>query len=227
MRIEIKTQDELDNLPCCFDNYTAIELYGKGLIVRVAWGNSSVVARGNSSVVARGNSSVEAWENSSVEARENSSVVARGNSSVEAWGNSSIKNRSTKVLIKKLRQESVLINIGIKCNPLQEDKTSTVINKKIAKYNIETFCDIFKLPIRNNEITLYKSVNSEGRDFWSNTIEYKGIVKCPDFDNSPERECGGGLHLSAKPEIRPFFSLWNVVKSVELNFQILLSILTI
>ena len=76
---------------------SSVEAWGNSSVE--AWGNSSVVARGNSSVVARGNTSVVAWENSSVVAWgnssvvawENSSVVARGNSSVEAWGNSSVE----------------------------------------------------------------------------------------------------------------------------------------
>ena len=33
-------------------------------------------------------------------------------------------------------------------------------------------------------------------------IEYKNgtIVECPDFDSDENRQCGGGLHLSARPK---------------------------
>src|SRR3990167_3636935 len=93
--IVVKTQKELDELPKGFSDFTVIEIYGtEKILIKLARGNSSVVARENSSVEAWGNSSVEAWENSSVEAWENSSVEAWGNSSVEARGNCCVRNSS-------------------------------------------------------------------------------------------------------------------------------------
>ena len=77
--IIVKTQAELDALPEKFEEYTQIQIHGgtrcDRIIVRQAYGNSSVKAYGNSSVAAWGNSSVEARDNSSVEAYGNSSVI--------------------------------------------------------------------------------------------------------------------------------------------------------
>ena len=56
--------------------------------------------------------------------------------------------------------------------------------------------------IDKKHIKLFKSVNPDTLcDFHTGKIKYNGIVTCPDFDSTPERECGGGLHLSPTPEM--------------------------
>ena len=194
-----------------------------------AWENSSVVARGNSSVVARGNSSVEAWENSSVVARGNSSVVARGNSSVEAWENSSVvawENSSVvaqdfaliavlsaTVIIKKLMDYSIASLRGIKVKIEKKARTATVVKTPaFIKHNIKSFaerCDSDK----PNTVILYKSVDKETKcDFRTGTIEYKGVVTCPDWDPSSDKECGNGLHLSPTPGMALSYNQGHLLK---------------
>jgi len=45
---------------------------------------------------------------------------------------------------------------------------------------------------------LYKIVNEEYKDFWTDSVLYKigTVVNCPDFDENSALECGKGLHLS-------------------------------
>jgi hypothetical protein len=177
---------------------SSVEARGNSSVV--ARENSSVVALGNSSVEARGNSSVVALENSSVEAWGNSSVVARGNSSVEAWENSSVKCFSSWCKLNAAHQ-SVIITQG--CDP-KITKTATVnlVTTKKHIHDTESFCEIYKPT--DGKITLFKSVNSDGNvDFHTGKIEYKKgtEVLCPDFDPTPQRQCGGGLHLSPTPKL--------------------------
>jgi hypothetical protein len=165
-----------------------------------AWGNSSVVAWENSSVVARENSSVEAWGNSSVEAWGNSSVVAWVNSSVEAWENSSVRGFSSSLKIKAGHQSVIILQ---DCNPAIIDckNTATIINTKKHIHDLSSFSDIY--PPNNRVFTLYKSVNTGNVDFYTGKIQYiEGReVECPDFDPNPQRQCGGGLHLSPTPQL--------------------------
>jgi hypothetical protein len=159
----------------------------------VAWENSSVVAWENSSVVARENSSVVAWENSSVEARENSSVVAWGNSSVEIF------NNTVKGIAK---HNAILIVTG--CDPVIAMQDNAQIVKRAAHWchTLDSFVDCYNKQVKGKSITLYKSVNPQNKkDFYTNSIIYEGTVVCPDFDPNPDRECGGGLHLSPTPAL--------------------------
>ena len=170
----------------------------------VAWGNSSVEARGNNSVEAWGNSRVVAWENSSVEARENSSVVAGGNSSVEAGGNSSVVARGNSVIrlfnqIKKLslKKFSVAISVGFEAKCEFKAETARLIHQPSATYDKNEFLDIHAKNVKpDGRILLYKVTRQDGTDHHSGEIAYCGKVTCPDWDPNPERQCGGGLHLS-------------------------------
>ena len=78
-------------------------------------------------------------------------------------------------------------------------KTATVILQPATfKHTKKSYLGINK-PDKDGYLTLFKSVNPKNnRDFRTNTIEYKvgSDVVCPDWDPNPERECGGGLHLS-------------------------------
>ena len=240
--ITIHTQAEFDALPENFSEYTVIKIEsdkGLWLIIKKAWGNSSVEAWGNSSVeawenssvvarenssveawgnsfvVARGNSSVEARENSSVVARENSSVVAWGNSSVVAWGNSSVVARgnssvvavqnsvvrvfSQDVKIKKLLHEATLICQGVKIKPDKRSITANIINTKEILNDIDTFLEIYQLEPKQGKVQLYKITRDNYKDYRTNMTEYKigETIVCPDWDDDKDRECGGGLHLSA------------------------------
>jgi hypothetical protein len=149
------------------------------------------------------NSSVVAWENSSAEARGNSSVEAWGNSSVVAWENSSSRIWSPGVKIESAKNQSVIIfENGLKPKKIPGQGKGVQIVKRKAfvqkPHTIKDFVEIYKKNLVDAEnIVLFKSVNPKtGCDFHSGTVKYEGVVDCPDFDPSPSRECGGGLHLS-------------------------------
>jgi hypothetical protein len=179
--IEINTQEELDNLPDAFDEFTIIRLVPKK--------RTKFVLR-----VARGNSSVEAWENSSVE--------ARGNSSVEAWGNCVVRfyNQIKKIVLEKF---SIGISIGFIAEVDLMAETATLIENPKATYNKEDFLGIYKKNIQTDDkIKLYKSVNPEtDSDFFTGKIKYEGVVYPKSWDDNPERQCGAGLHLSPSPKL--------------------------
>ena len=177
-----------------------------------ARGNSSVVARENSSVVARENSSVVAWENSSVVAWGNSSVVAWENSSVVAWGNSSVKIFSSYVNLKKVLQESVVICIDCKVKPSKINKTATLLYKRTATWDLNSFLDYYNLNPKRGFVELYKSVRENNTDFYTGQIKYEGIVTCPNWNPDNSIECGYGLHLSAKPEQALNFNKGKILK---------------
>jgi hypothetical protein len=193
--ITVTNQKELDAIKGDFKEFTYIYIKSSEKIyITTKWENSIVEARGNSRVVA--------WENSSVEARGNSSVVAWENSSVSGFEFSFLIILSTSVIVKKLYQYAI-VRLKSKIKLPKKPKTVTIIDhsKVELKYDKTTFveyCDLEKTS--KNKVILYKSVNPKTlRDFRTNSIKYEGIVECPDFDPSKERECGGGLHLCAKP----------------------------
>ena len=241
--IIIKTQKELDALPLNFNEYTQIYIEGgtrsDRIVVRVAWGNSNVVARGNanveawgnanvearensnvvawgnSNVVAWENSNVEAWENSNVVAWENSNVVARGNSNVVAMGNSNIKIFSEYCDIKKAMQESVIIYVGVKGKPKKTEKTATVLHKKVAQWTKDSFCELYESQVKNKKLTLYKSVNPDTFcDFQTGKIKYEvgEEIICPDWNSAKTIQCGNGLHLSPTPAMALSYNQGKVLK---------------
>jgi hypothetical protein len=116
--ITVKTQEEFDELPNNFEEYTTIYIDSTASIwitVNRRWENAHVVsrenahvvalenahvvARGNAHVVAWGNAHVVAWgsahvvsrENAHVVALENAHVVALENVHVEAWGSAHVE----------------------------------------------------------------------------------------------------------------------------------------
>ncbi len=180
--IVIKTQNELDALPASFTEWTKIEIRStEKIYIKQAWGNSSVVARENSSVEAWGNSSVVAWGNSSVVAQDFSMIAVL----------------SSTVVIKKLLDWSVASLRGVKVKIVKKHKTATVIKTpESIVFTKKSFVDRCEKNDKES-IILYKSVNPQTKcDFQTGTIKYEGKVNCPDWDPNPERECGGGLHLS-------------------------------
>jgi len=67
--------------------------------------------------------------------------------------------------------------------------------------------NIFDLRPREGKIILFKSVQPDTfLDFYTGKIKYEGVVECPDWDDNPELECGGGLHLSPTPELALSFN---------------------
>ena len=199
-KIIIKTQAEFDALPDAFAEYTEIHIRSDAsswLSLNRTIGNAHVVARGSSHVVARGSSHVEAW----------------GSSHVVAAMNASLKIHNDRVIIEKITQQAIAICLG-QCTVEEKDDTAQVIVCPRILYDISSFTGIYKDNlVGKNKIILYKSVNPDTLcDFYTGKIKYEGTVTCPDFDPNPERECGGGLHLSPTPELAMSFNQGKVLK---------------
>ena len=188
-QIIVKSQKEWDNVPKKFDGYIYIESKERIVIAerkgfRVvaqenasveAWGNASVEAWGNASVVAQENASVVAQENASVEAWGNASVVAWGNASVEAWGNAQIAKYSDFA------------------------KLQTRGNARIVTLpqTAEEYCDFYGLEIREGNAILHKAVRDDLSAFHTSHFKYQvGGTFTETCDQSKDRDCSHGLHLS-------------------------------
>ncbi len=216
--IVIKTQADLDKLPTEFKDFTYIEIRTNEYIevkkvysnsqVR-AYGSSQVRACGSSQVTACGSSQVTACDSSQVRACDSSQVTAYGSSQVRAYGssqvraygNSMIAVLSSFVILHKIAQYAVVAIDGVKIKLPKKAKTATIIKRKLVEHDIDSFIDIWNLTVEKDFVILYKSVHKDTLcDFRAGKIKYEGIVKCPDFDPSKDRECGGGLHLCATPQ---------------------------
>ncbi len=59
--------------------------------------------------------------------------------------------------------------------------------------------NVYGVKVRGNKVTLYKRVAADYST--QNEIKYVPgtIVEAPDWDDNPERECGGGLHVCPAP----------------------------
>ena len=193
--IIIKKQKELDALPDSFNQYQEIYI----------------------------NSDPNSWlkitktpQNAKIILRESSHAVLWGSSHAVLRGNSSAKALDESVTIDKLLEQATLICIDKKCNIQKKERTATIIISPKVVYNIKSFCDIYgKNLISKKEIILYKTVRPENhRDFYTNSIEYKGEVVCPDFKDDPKIQCGYGLHLSPTPELALAYHKGTVLKCV-------------
>jgi len=112
-----------------------------------------------------------------------------------AWGNSSVKVFSQIELI--LKQSAVAICIDAKPKLIECDESAQIIYQKKVLYDKESFLGIYKHQLVDDKhITLFKSTQADGTDRYSGKIKYMGVVECPDWDPDPNRQCGGGLHLS-------------------------------
>jgi len=128
--------------------------------------------------------------------------------------NASVKVQNSRVVIESITQQAIAICLE-KCTVREKDATAQVIVCPRVFYDIESFTDIYKenLVGKGKKMYLYKSVNPKtSRDFYTGKIRYEGTVSCPDFDPNPERECGGGLHLSPTPDLALRFNKGKVLK---------------
>jgi hypothetical protein len=162
-----------------------------------AYDSSQVRACGSSQVTACGSSQVRAYGSSQVRAYDSSQVTAYDSSQVRAYGNSMVAVLAETVTINKIADYAIVALDGVKIKLPKKARTATVIKRKLVEHNIKSLIDIYNLEVVDDSVVLFKSVNpTDGCDYTTGTIEYKGTVKCPDFDPNPLRECGGGLHLS-------------------------------
>ena len=120
---------------------------------------------------------------------------------------------SACVIVAKIAQYAIIALDGVKVNLPKKPKTATVIKRKIVLHDIKSFVDIYDLKIENDSVILYKSVDPKTLcDFQTGKVKYEGLVTCPDFDPSKDRECGGGLHLCATPELTQTFNAGKILK---------------
>ena len=118
---------------------------------------------------------VVAQENASVEAWGNASVVAWGNASVEAWGNAQIAKYSDFA------------------------KLQTRGNARIVTLpqTAEEYCDFYGLEIREGNAILHKAVRDDLSAFHTSHFKYQvGGTFTETCDQSKDRDCSHGLHLS-------------------------------
>jgi len=205
------------------DNSQVNEMWGNSQ-VNVMRENSQVnVMRENSQVnVMRNNSQVnEMWGNSQVNEMWGNSQVNEmwGNSQVNEmldnsqvnvmWGNSQTTLFETAIARcysnkSKITAKHNSVIICFDCKPtIIKDKSVQVIKQRQFKHTKDSFIDIYPM-VDSEHILLFKSVNPETNcDFYTGKIKYNvgEEIICPDFDEDKNRQCGGGLHLSPKPEM--------------------------
>jgi hypothetical protein len=86
------------------------------------------------------------------------------------------------------------------CKVLKKHKTATIVHQ--VKKAIDKTMFMQTLEKVKEGYILFKSVNPATLcDFQTGKIKYEGVVTCPDWDKDPNRECGGGLHLSPTPQM--------------------------
>ena len=132
-----------------------------------------------------------------------------GNATIQyVYDNATIRVFSPAVTIESCCLMAVIIMTGCVCKIKKKTKTVTVIKNKVAEYDKKSFCEIYHSNLIDKDtIKLYKSVQPDNhKDFHTNSITYKGEVICPDFDKSPDIECGHGLHLSPLPHLALSFN---------------------
>ncbi len=85
---------------------------------------------------------------------------------------------------------------------------------------VKQWLDLFGVKVSNNKAILYKRV---GRDY-STECEIKyvpgTVVETPDWDDNPERECGGGLHVCPAPRYCDQFRSGDNDLYVELEYDL-------
>jgi hypothetical protein len=183
-----------------------------------AWGNATVRASDNATVRASGNATVEASDNATVRAWGNATVDASGNATVEASGNATVR-ASDNATVRASDNATVRASDNAYCLLLSGSaKFSGIMNATCKKY-IDPVYDLSVLDFiaehNGDDIVLYKSVNPEtGCDFRTGKIKYElgSIVECPDWDPDPERQCGGGLHLSPTALGTQSFNVGKILK---------------
>ena len=164
-------------------------------------GNATVEASGNATVRASGNATVWASDNATVRASDNATVRASGNATVEAWDNATVRAWDNASILT-LDHNQVHCRMNATSKEYIEPKYNHELLEAIADHD-------------GTDLVLYKSVDPKtGCDFKTGKIQYKigTVVECPDWDPDPERECGGGLHLSLSAQRTQNFNVGKILK---------------
>ena len=211
--IKIKTQKQFDKLPKTFKEYTHINIIKDINIISYTPDNSYISVSGSAVVKSvsgsavvksvSGSAVVESVSGSAVVEYVSGSAVVKyvSGSAVVKYvsGNSIVKILSDSVKINNIGAESTIVLQGCDIIVGNIYDNATIVKHKKAKYSINEFINRFNVEKTDNGIILYKIVNDNYKDHWTNTVNYKtksDIVKCPDWLEDNTIECGNGLHLS-------------------------------
>ena len=200
--ITITTQQEFDALPDSFVEYTEIEINGKLDIINRIFNNADITIRGGTIQYVYGGTIQYVYGGTIQSVHEGTIQYVHEGTIQYVCGGTIIQVISNQAIIKKARQEAVIIYRGCKGKPLDVSGNVSILYKKQAKHTLESFLDFYELkPTKAGFITLYKSVNPDTNcDFYTGEIKYEGVVECPDWNPDVTIQCGNGLHLSATPE---------------------------
>ena len=198
---EIRTETDYQKLPDSFKELTEINIYCDLYKIKPI-GNALQYVSGNATIkYVSGNATIQCVsDNATIQSVYNNATIQ------SVSGNATIKIFKASVKIITIKQQAIIIFQD--CKKPKGLKHPFAIETTTQEHNIETFCDIYQdNMIDKKHIKLYKSVNETTLcDFRTGKIKYEGVVECPDFDLSNDRECSGGLHLSPLPELALSFN---------------------
>ena len=191
-----------------YDNATIQSVYDNATIQSVS-GNATIKYVYDNATIKSvySNATIKyVYDNATIQSVYSNATIqsVSGNATIQSVsGNATIQVYSEQVTIESCCLMAVIIMIGCVCEIKNKTKTVTVIKNKVATYNKKSFCQIYQENmIDKTTIKLYKSVRKDNhKDFYTNSIEYKGEVTCPDFKENKEQECGNGFHLSPLPHL--------------------------
>ncbi|MGL5935869.1 MAG: hypothetical protein ACRCZI_09645, partial [Cetobacterium sp.] len=150
-----------------------------------AWASATVLAWDSATVRASGSATVRAWASATVEASGSATVEASGSVTVRASGSATV--RASDWVAVHQHSDTAEITGGVVIRP--PDLTAA-----------ENWCAYHGVEVIDGVATLYKAVD----DAWTTTRKTSyapgSVPVAPDWDPKP-RECGGGIHLCARPWI--------------------------
>ncbi len=197
-----------------FDS-ASVEAFGSASVR--AFGSASVEAFGSASVRASGSASVEAFGSASVEAFGSASVEASGSASVRASGSASVRAFDS-ASVRAFDSASVHLFARALARIMSHDVTvhaqdwATVILHAAADVALTASVIVIDRVIRSAEdwasaygakrredgcLVLRKWVYADGKSGYGTLYVAGQSVSAEDWDDDPDRECGGGLHACA------------------------------
>ncbi len=128
-----------------------------------------------------------------------------GNSHAELWGNSHAELWDFSV--GHLLSGQAKFKIG---------KNAFIIKSEYPE-DIEEWCLMKGILIKNNRIMLWKCVDANGNDFYTGKVNYLGRETiCPDWEENYTSECGYALHLADSPSAARSFVSYERLKTARL-----------
>jgi hypothetical protein len=159
------------------------------------------VARGSAHVEAWGSAHVEAWDSAHVEAWDSAHVVARGSAHVEAWDSAHVVARDSAHVVARsplavlvARSAGPTLKGGIIVNGYEQSTDPARWLEAVAAEMVDEKTALLYKRTADNFAT--RAPDSGGSPI---IYAIDTEVIAPDWDPSPGRECGGGLHLCPTP----------------------------